>query len=114
MTAFDIDGIEYPAITTTIRTAVQSRGQSGFSRGRQVYERPMRTVNLSWSNATEALVFQIASLWNETLGGVLPMTWNPIDGSTAFEVRFAQRPEIAFVRTARGHFQVSLTFEEVL
>lgn len=112
--AFDVDSIEYPIATVTLRLAEQSEGLSGFSRGRQVYERPKRTLSLSWARATEGIVYQIIDLWNQTLGGIVPMAWTPIDGTTGFDVRFGARPDLVLTRTARGQWQCTLTLEEAL
>jgi len=112
--AFVVDGLKYALQTDSDRAALQSDSASGFVDAREIYERPTRRIPLRWPEATDAEVFQIRELWDESLGGVLRMDWTPIDGSAAFEVRFVGPPSITFHRAHRDQYQVSCELEEAL
>lgn len=110
--AFTVEGIRFPLGMLHTRTAIQSDGEQGFVAGRAVYEHPERRIPLVWQDATPAEVEQIRRLADETLGGVMRMTWTPIDGSDAFDVRFAG--PIEYERRALNLYRVSFELEEAL
>ena len=110
---FDIGCIPFPVTTSTIRRSVGSDGSAGFSRSRQVYERPVRVITLKFSDAPYGSVKALTDLYNDTYGGIKAMTLDHPDGTGDITVRFANS-DMRITQTGSNSFSFEVVLEEVL
>jgi len=110
---FDIGCIPFPVTTSTIRKSVGSNGDAGFSRSRQVYERPVRVVTLKFSDAPYGSVKALNDLYQDTYGGIKAMTLDHPDGTGELTVRFADS-DMRVTQNGSNSFSFEVVLEEVL
>lgn len=106
--------LPFPVQTTRRRDAILSDSSSGFIAARQIYERPLEVIDVSWSQASEGDAAVLFGLWVETQGGILPMTFTHPDGSGVLEVAFAGRPTFEATKLGARTFNLSAQLEVVL
>ncbi len=111
---FDIGCLDYPIGDVSHRRAISTKREQGFVQGREIYSREQRRVRLPLRHATHAEIYNLRRLWHETLGGTLPMSWAPIDGTAAFEVKFHHRSGLVLQQANRQYFTVGVELLERL
>lgn len=91
--------------------ATQSTRSTLFSVGRRIYERELRSIQLSWAFATLGTVQSVQDLWHRTLGGVLSMAYSPDNAESAFTIRFTAPPVV--VSTGPISYSMTVQAEEL-
>ena len=110
---YDAGCVPFPVRTITSRAAVRENGVAGFSRSRQIYSRPRRSVELTYNGISPSQASVIESIYRTSKGGVLPMSFTHPDGSGDMQVVFASAP-VAYRQTGARTIDVTVTLEEVL
>jgi len=110
---FDIGCVPFPVTTETIRRAVGSDGSAGFSRQRQVYERPVRLIRMRFSDAPYGAVRALRDLYEASYGGIKAMSLDHPDGSGEVSVRFADSA-LAITQSGGNSYSFEVVLEEVL
>lgn len=110
---FDIGCIPFPVTTETVRRAVGSDGRSGFSRQREVYERPVRLIRMRFSDAPYGAVRALHNLFEDTYGGITAMTLDHPDGTGELSVRFADS-SLSVTQSGANSYNFEVVLEEVL
>lgn len=91
---FDPPCIKSPVRTTVSIDSASNPGDAKFIAMRRINWINDELVELSFPGEPIEIARYMDTVWGDSRGGALPMTWDPPDGRATIEVRFAGRPTI--------------------